>query len=155
MGKVCDHFAFLCAFFSFCASGIKFCMPGCLALLAGIYKCEASVCRSTCYCFFNNNTPSPRYAAIYVLQLCSKPVACSSYRPFKWPVTAGYWLCTVVQDLEQPFQATDLVPCIGCVPTHVHKALNFELWLSKKCTGGVGTQILFILHVDKTGREVR
>ena len=39
------------------------------------------------------------------------------------------------------FRLVDLVPCITCVPTHAQKALNFELWLFKKCKGGIETRI--------------
>ena len=84
-------------------------------LLDYICKCEASAHRFMC-CFYH--APCPQYAAIHVLQLCSK-LKGRSYWLFKGPA--------------------DLIPCIVCVSMHAQKAYIFELWLFKKWKGGIGT----------------
>ena len=48
------------------------------------------------------------------------------------------------------FWPVDLVLCIACVPMHVQKAFNFELWFYKKSKGGIETRIKFISMYRKT-----
>jgi len=40
-------------------------------------------------------------------------------------------------------------PVIACVPMHVQKAFNFELFI-----GGIETKIKFIFYVKKTSQEI-
>ena len=71
----------------------------------------------------NNHAPSLQYAAIYAVQLHSKPEA-SSYWPFEWPTPDQYSR----RRRSNFFRPVDLVSCILCVPTHAQKACLYLQW---------------------------
>ena len=113
--------------------------------LGYVCKCEASVHKSTCYCFFTRMKQPRTFPTI-----CSNPCTTAMFKAGSQQLLAvriaNTRTSTVDGDIwNNFFRPADLVPCIACAPTHVQKGFNFELTF-QTCKGI--RKIIF--HVENT-----
>ena len=147
---MCGHFAFLCVHkvcLSFCASDIKLCMPGCPSVLVWLrFKYATNAHRSTSHHFFTRKKQPCTFPVI-----CSDPCTTATSKARNQQLLAITGTSTVDGDMKQLFWASrSCIMHYMCSHTCANwKAFNLELWLFKRCQGGIETKIKFIFHVEK------